>query len=71
MQFVADNYPNKEEGKKAQDVLTNQIPYLEKIDFESADTNNWKILYKVASREDESTKKLEGKLKKFIAVRNV
>jgi hypothetical protein len=27
LQFVADNYPNSEEGKKAQEILKDQIPF--------------------------------------------
>jgi hypothetical protein len=27
LQFVVDNYPNTEEGKKAQDILKDQIPF--------------------------------------------
>jgi hypothetical protein len=30
LQFVADNYSNTEEGKKALEILTDQIPLLEK-----------------------------------------
>ena len=71
MQNVADNYPNSEEGKKAQDILTTQIPVLEKMDFNDVDTKNWKILYKITTREDKKTKVLEDKIKKFIASENV
>ena len=65
MQFVADNYPNSEEGKNALVILKNQIPFLEQMDFNSVETNNWKILYKVGKKEDNDTKALEEKLKKF------
>ena len=64
---MADTYSNSEEGKKAQDVLTNQIPLLEKIDFGTVETKNWKIVFKVASREADNTKSVEEKIKKFIA----
>ncbi|MBC5838473.1 type IX secretion system periplasmic lipoprotein PorW/SprE [Flavobacterium muglaense] len=66
LQYVADNYPNKEEGKKAEEVLSSQIPYLEKIEFDPADTNSWKVLYKVTARTDDSTKKVEESIKKFM-----
>jgi hypothetical protein len=33
LQFVADNYSNTEEGKKALEILTDQIPLLEKMEF--------------------------------------
>ncbi|MES2573304.1 MAG: gliding motility protein [Bacteroidota bacterium] len=67
MQFVADNYPTTEEGKNAQEILTTQIPTLEKMDFNFAEAKNWKILYKVGKIDDKSTKELEEKIKKFIA----
>jgi hypothetical protein len=71
MQYVADNYPNSEEGKKAQDILKTQIPLLEKMNFTTTDTKNWKILYKVGKQEDKNTKVLEEKIKKFIASENI
>jgi tetratricopeptide (TPR) repeat protein len=71
MQYVADNYPTSEEGKNAQEILTTQIPSLEKMNFSSTDTKNWKILYKVAKHEDKNTIALEEKIKKFIASENL
>jgi tetratricopeptide (TPR) repeat protein len=70
LQYVADNYPNTEEGKNAQEILTNQIPSLEKMDFTAKDTKNWKILYRVVAKEDKSTKAIEDKIKKFITTEN-
>jgi tetratricopeptide (TPR) repeat protein len=66
LQEVTDQFPNTEEGKKAQDILINQIPILEKIDFSTTDTKSWKILFKTTKREDPITKEIEEKLKKFI-----
>ena len=71
MQFVADNYPTSEEGKNAQEILTTQIPLLEKMNFTTTDSKNWKILYKVGKQDDKNTKALEDKIKKFIASENV
>ncbi|MBC7847601.1 MAG: tetratricopeptide repeat protein [Flavobacterium sp.] len=71
LQYVADNYPTSEEGKNAREILTNQIPSLEKMNFSSADTKNWKILYKAGKPEDKNTKALEDKIKKFIASENM
>lgn len=71
MQYVMDNYPTSEEGKNAQDILTTQIPSLEKMKFSFTDTKNWKILYKVGSHEDKSTQALEEKIKKFIGSENI
>jgi hypothetical protein len=70
LQYVADNYPNSEEGKNAQEIVTNQIPLLEQMSFNTTDTKNWKILYKVGSREDKNTKAIEEKIKKFNTVEN-
>lgn len=66
LQFVADNYPNTEEGKKAQDILKDQVPFLEKLDFTTSDTKNWRVLYKVAVSEEKSTKIIEEKIQKFM-----
>ncbi|HEY6144577.1 MAG TPA: hypothetical protein VIV55_14290, partial [Flavobacterium sp.] len=71
MQFVADNYPTSEEGKDAQEILTNQIPLLEKMDFSFTEVKKWKILYKVGKIEDKSANELEQKINKFIASENI
>ena len=65
LQAVVDNYPNSEEGKNAQMIITDQIPILEKLELTTSDSNNWKILFKVGSREDKKTKALEDKIKIF------
>jgi hypothetical protein len=39
--------------------------------FNANDTKNWKILYKVAKRDDKNTKALEEKIKKFITSENI
>ncbi len=66
MQNVADNYPNSEEGKSAQDILTTQIPVLEKIDFNEVDTKKWKILYKIPALDDKIVNAFKDKFNKFI-----
>ncbi|WP_035669008.1 tetratricopeptide repeat protein [Flavobacterium sp. 83] len=71
LQELADNYPNSEEGKKAVEILTTQIPFLEEKNFSDVDNKNWKILYKAISREDKTTKAIEEKIKLFIAGENI
>jgi tetratricopeptide (TPR) repeat protein len=66
LHFVADNYPTTEEGKKAQDILKDQVPFLEKLDFTTTDTKNWRVLYKVLVSEEKSTKTIEEKIKKLM-----
>ncbi|SHM08233.1 type IX secretion system periplasmic lipoprotein PorW/SprE [Flavobacterium xanthum] len=70
LQVVADNYPNSEEGKNALLILNDQIPFLEKMDFVTTDSNNWKILYQVGARDAQNTKALEEKIKVFLASEN-
>ena len=71
LQVVADNYPNREEGKNAQMIINDQIPLLEQLEFVTTESNSWKILYQVGSREDKSTKDLEERIKKFITSENL
>jgi tetratricopeptide (TPR) repeat protein len=66
IQNVADNFPNREEGKRAQEILTTQIPSLEKIEFSTKDSNSWKILFKVPENEHLKTKTLTEKINTFI-----
>ena len=70
LQFVADSYSNTEEGKQALAILTDQIPTLEKMEFSNSDSQNYRILYQVASREDQTAKDIEERLKKFLTGEN-
>jgi tetratricopeptide (TPR) repeat protein len=65
LEEVAAQHPNTEEGKQAQDILSNQIPNLETIEFTTT-AKSWKILFKVGLRSDLQTKEIEEKIKKFI-----
>lgn len=71
LQVVADNYPNSEEGKNALEILTTQIPVLEKMELSTTDSNNWKILYRVGANTDQNTKAIEEKIKLFIAAQDL
>ena len=71
MLFVADNYASTEEGKNAREILATQIPLLERMNFTTAESKNWKILYKVGKQDDKATKNIEDKIKKFIAGENL
>lgn len=66
LQFVVDNYPNSEEGKKAQDIIIKEIPRLQKMAFTKSDSKNWKILYRIDAKDDKTPKKFEDKVKKLI-----
>ncbi|TRX24534.1 gliding motility protein [Flavobacterium franklandianum] len=71
MLFVADNYASSEEGKNAREILTTQIPLLERMNFTISESKNWKILYKVGQQADKATKNIEDKINKFIAGENL
>jgi hypothetical protein len=71
MQNVADNYPNSEEGKKAQEILKTEIPFLEQETFTKTDTKNWKIVFKIDSQDNKKTVALEKQLMKFLDSENI
>lgn len=44
--YIALNYPNTEEGKKAQDIMANAIPMLEKSDFvDDTQASKFNVIY--------------------------
>lgn len=67
IQYVADNYPNSEEGKKAQEIVTTEIPLLENMAYSATDTKNWKIIYKLTAQDEKTLNLLEGKINAFLA----
>ena len=71
LNYVALNYPNSEEGKKAEKVLAVDLPKLEALELSKAPSKNWKILYQTKDFEDAETKVLREKIKKFIADRSL
>jgi len=71
LNYVALNYVNNEEGKKAEKLLSINIPKLEALQLTKEPSKNWKILYKAISLEDKNTKNLQDKIKKFITDRTL
>lgn len=71
LNYVSLNYPNSEEGKKAEKLITVDLPKLEALQLSKAPSKNWKILYATKDFEDTSTKALREKIKKFITDRNL
>ena len=70
LEYVAATYPNTEEGKKAHTILAEQIPLLEKMDFDFKKSSYWKILYPVALNAANDKKAIEEKISKFINAEN-
>ena len=71
LNYVALNYPNSEEGKKAEKLLTVDLPKLKALELSKAPSKNWKILYQTKDFENAGTKLLREKIKKFIADRSL
>ena len=71
LNYVALNYPNSEEGKRAEKLITVDLPKLEALQLSKAPSKNWKILYRTKDFEDVETKALREKIKKFIADRSL
>lgn len=70
LNFVSLNYPNSEEGKKAQEIYARVLPKLAVKDFvDDAESEEWKIVYKFDVSEGEAAKDLRAKLDKFLAER--
>ena len=66
LNYVALNYPNVEEGKKAEKMIAVDLPKLEALQLSKSPSKNWKVLYPTQDFEDASTKKLREKIDKFI-----
>ncbi|WP_333878599.1 type IX secretion system periplasmic lipoprotein PorW/SprE, partial [Flavobacterium sp.] len=71
LNFVALNYPNSEEGKRAEKMLAVDMPKLEALQLSSLPSKNWKILYRTKDFEDKNTKVLREKIAKFIKDRSL
>lgn len=69
LNFVALNYPNSEEGKKAESMLAREIVWMEALQFNSKEPLSWKILYKADNLSDNKTIALYGKIVKFVKER--
>lgn len=65
LNFVALNYPNSTEGKKAEAMLKTDIPTLEKINF-GQPAMSWKVIFKFDDPNDPKIKPLTEKIQKFI-----
>ena len=69
LNFVALNYPNSEEGKSAESLLSKNIPYLQKLKFDGEKATSWKLIYKITDTISDNNKILIAKIKKFTTER--
>lgn len=70
LNYVALNYPNNPEGKKAQTMVAEQLPKLEPKVFstetESTGMGNWKVVFPLKIRDDKKALRLKELLEKSI-----
>ncbi len=70
LNYVALNYPNNPEGKKAQEMIAEQLPKLEQKEFSretgSTGTANWKVVFPFKRQQDEKAEVLKKRLEESI-----
>ncbi|WP_417948929.1 tetratricopeptide repeat protein [Flagellimonas profundi] len=70
LNYVALTYPNNPEGKKAEQMVEEQLPKLETKEFSpetgATGTKNWKVVFPFKIRNDDTATKLEMRLKEVI-----
>jgi len=71
MQYVADTYANTEEGKKAEEIITTQIPILERMAFSTVDTKKWKIIFRIPIEDYKQERAIEKQVLDFMAKENL
>lgn len=71
LNYVALNYPNVEEGKTAEKIISINLPKLHALQLGKYESSNWKILYQSKDFEDKNTKILLEKINKFIKERSL
>ncbi|MEZ4838123.1 tetratricopeptide repeat protein [Flavobacterium sp.] len=70
LNYVALTYPNSNEGKDAEALLYDNIPYLESLYFDQVEPTSFKVLYHADNLDDKKVKTLIEKITKFIKERN-
>ena len=70
LNYVALNYPNNLEGKKAERIIEKQLPKLEQKEFSqevgSTGTGNWKVVFPFKRKDDDKAEALKKKLEESI-----
>lgn len=70
LNFVALNYPNTNEGKQAENILSKDVPNLEKLEFKEETNGSWKIVFPKNHTASTEVEALYKKLDKFIKDRS-
>ena len=66
LNYVALTYPNIEEGKQAENLLTTDIPKLEALTFAKEDATEWKLIFPKKFPLDKEVKNLTDKIENYL-----
>ncbi len=66
LNYVALTYPNIEEGKQAESLLTTDIPKLEALTFSKDNATEWKIIFPKKFPMDKEVKTLTDKIENYL-----
>nr|WP_299486958.1 hypothetical protein [uncultured Allomuricauda sp.] len=67
LNYVALTYPNNSEGKKAEEIVADQLPKLEsKVFLDDGAKGNWKVVFPLKIRDNEKALQLKEKLEASI-----
>ncbi|MCL6266704.1 tetratricopeptide repeat protein [Flagellimonas myxillae] len=70
LNYVALTYPNNPEGKKAEDMVANQLPKLEAKEFSpetgASGTGNWKVVFPFKIKDNQKALELKKRLEESI-----
>lgn len=66
LNFVSLTYPNSSEGKDAEQLLKDQVPKLEALNFDTSQVSSYKFVFEMPSMADKKTKDLWSKLELFV-----
>lgn len=63
---IALNYPNVEEGKRAEKLLTYQLPPLDNLDFNQTVPNSYKVIYRAPHPLDKKSEETKAIIEKYL-----
>lgn len=70
LNYIALTYPDIEEGKQAEQLLQNDIPKLEVLDFGTNEPTSWKVIFPKKETDKESAAILIKKINMYLKARN-
>jgi hypothetical protein len=72
LNYVALNYPNQEEGKKAKELLDKALPQLKGKDFVAdAEAKNYKLLYEFKASQRDSIGQIRDSISSYLKRNNL